>query len=209
MRRRPDQPRASSLSRTLVVALALVIAACSQGATTTFDPAAPCTADAKLPGAYPALEALIPRTFDGRPPDRLDSGRNCTSRSLGLLATAGYHEVHFAGGLWEVGQRSGVTLAVFTAEGLTAAQLADFYEAGARAASKTENVTRSTVDVEGAQAIQIETLNDESFQTIVVWPGSERDTVRAVLVASDVRESKGIADHRERLAAAEAAFAAS
>ena len=35
---------------------------------------------------------------------------------------------------------------------------------------------------------RLDTLNDESFQTIVVLEGPSTDLVRAVLVASDVRE---------------------
>jgi hypothetical protein len=186
--------------------IAAVIAACSSGGSATFDPVAPCTADAKLPGAYPDLEALIPTSLEGRAPNRLDSGRNCTPQSLGLLAQAGFQEVRFAGGLWELDSRSGVTLAVFSAPGLTADKLADFYEAGARAASKTENVSRTSPDVDGTSAIQIETLNNQSFQTIVAWQAPQPDIVQVVLVGSDVRETNGMAEHRARVSKAEAAF---
>ena len=182
------------------------IAACSAGGTATFNPAAPCTADARLPGAYPDLEALIPDAFEGRPPTRLDSGRNCTPGSLGLLAQAGFSEVRFAGGLWELDNRSGVTLAVFAATGLTADTVADFYEAGARLASKTENVTRTSLGLHGTPASQIDTLNDESFQTIVVWQAPQPGVVRIVLVGSDVRETNGMSEHRDRVQRALDAF---
>jgi hypothetical protein len=186
--------------------IAAVVSACSAGATATFNPAAPCTADARLPGAYPDLEALIPGQFEGRPPTRLDSGRNCTPGNLGLLAQAGFSEVWFAGGLWELDSRSGVTLAVFSAPGLTANEVADSFEAGARSASKTENVTRSTPVLGTAPAIQIDTLNDESFQTVVVWQAQQPGIVRIVLVASDVRQTSGMAEHRSRVQRAEDAF---
>ena len=49
-----------------------------------FDPSTPCTADGRAAGAYPDLEASIPAIYDARGPDHLDSGRNCTARSLRL-----------------------------------------------------------------------------------------------------------------------------
>jgi hypothetical protein len=186
--------------------MAILCTACSPGGGTTSNPAAPCTTDTRLPRAYPELEAMIPATFQGRPPTRLDSGRNCTSQRLGLLAEDGFSEIHFGGGLWELGSRSGVTMAVFFAPGLTADKVADFYEAGARAASKTENVTRRKPVLGGTPATQIDTLNDESFQTIVVWQAPQPGVVRIVLVASDVRETNGMAEHRDRVQRAEDAF---
>jgi hypothetical protein len=188
------------------MAFAVAIAACSPGGASTFDPTAPCTVDARLPRAYPDLEVLIPATFQGRPPTRLDSGRNCTAQSLGLLASAGFPEVRFAGGLWELDSRSGVTLAVFAAPGLTASTVADFYEAGARSARNTENVTRTTPILNGQPAYQIDTLNDQSFQTVVVWQAPQPGIVRIVLVGSDVRETNGMAEHRDRVQRAEDAF---
>jgi hypothetical protein len=197
------------LTLLLAAGVAVAVVACGSGAKPSFDPTAPCTADVKQPGAYPTLEALIPSQFDGRKPDRLDSGRNCTSQSLGTLAAAGIRELRFAGGLWEVGQRSGVTLAVLSAPGLTADAVADFYESGAEAAKKTENVKRSPVSVGDAMAWQVETLNDESYQSIVVWQGTPAATVKVVLVGSDVRETNGMAEHRDRVARAEQAFTGS
>ena len=38
---------------------------------------------ARSPGAYPDLEALVPKLYHGAPPETLDSGRNCTPASLG------------------------------------------------------------------------------------------------------------------------------
>lgn len=179
----------------LVAALVVVLSACG-GTASSFDPTGPCQADGQRPGAYPDLEALIPTTFDGRTPTRLDSGRNCSSKALGSLAADGISDVRFAGGLWERGQRSGFTMAVFRAPGLTVDRMARFYETGAKSASKTENVTRAAVTIGGSTGTQVETLNDESFQSIVVFASDQPDTVRVVLVGSDVRESPGIAAHR-------------
>jgi hypothetical protein len=177
-------------SRLLVLVLALVgsvLAGCSAGP--SFDPSGPCTVDGQVPGAYPDLEAQIPPVLEADPPTRLDSGRNCTGRNLGTLAAAGIREVRFAGGLWELGERSGVTLALMTAPGLTQQMVADFYEAGARSGRKTEDVRRSGMPGDRGSWTRIETLNDQSFQTIVIMQDQGvADRVQVVLVGSDVRE---------------------
>ena len=174
------------------MAILLVIGAlasgCSQG---NFDPSGPCTADGRAAGAYPELEALVPRDFRDRPPDGVDSGRNCTTTALGTLALHEVSELRFAGGIWELGSSSGVTLAIFNAPrgapGLQAAWMAEFFEAGARAARRVESVdARSIVLPDGAAASRIDALNGESYQTVVVWPDGER--VWAAIVASFIRE---------------------
>jgi hypothetical protein len=191
------------------LALALV-AGCT--AAPPFDPAGPCVVngspvDGRAPGAYPELEALIPSSFEGQGPDRLDSGRNCSVRNLGSMAGRGIREVRFAGGLWEVGARSGVTLAVFRAEGLTPGILFEFYETGARTASKTDAIETHDVSVNGVPGRRLDTLNDQSYQTVVTWPGKAGE-IRAVLVGSDVREVQTRPAHDARVSAALAAFEA-
>jgi hypothetical protein len=193
----------------LVVALAVasLVAGCAGGrAAPSFDPSGPCTVDGQRPGAYPELERLIPATFEGVAPARLDSGRNCTELNLGTLASHGIREIRFAGGLWETGERSGFTLAVLVAPELTAERMADFYEAGARAGRKTEEVKRSIFDLDGRNAWMISTLNDESYQTIAVWEAGQPGAVRAVLVGSDVRETDGMGPHSDLVQRALAAF---
>jgi hypothetical protein len=189
------------LSRLLIAVLTLVasvLAGCSAGP--SFDPDGPCTVDGQTPGAYPHLEAQIPPAFEAGPPTRLDSGRNCTARNLGTLAAAGIGEVRFAGGLWELGERSGVTLALMTAPGLTQQMVADFYEAGARAGRKTEEVRRSGMPGDRGSWTRIETLNDQSFQTIVVMQHEgAADRVQVVLVGSDVREIADRDAHEARV----------
>jgi hypothetical protein len=117
----------------------------------------------------------------------------------------GIQEVRFAGGLWELGSRSGVSLAVFRAENLTVAVLFEFYETGARASSRTDAIETADVLVAGVAGRRLDTLNDESYQTIVTWagPGGE---VRVVLVGSDVREVQTRLAHEARVDAALAAF---
>jgi hypothetical protein len=197
---------ALALALALVLALVLLAGCAGGGAAPSFDPSGPCTGDGQRPGAYPELERLIPAAFEGIAPVRLDSGRNCTDRNLGTLASHGIREVRFAGGLWETGERSGFTMAVLVAPELTAERMADFYEAGARAGRKTEDVKRSIVELDGRNAWMISTLNDESYQTIAVWEAGQPGMVRAVLVGSDVRETEGMGPHTDLVERAIAAF---
>lgn len=189
---------------TVLVALAVLVG-CGGTAGTSFDPQAPCPAEGKQQGAYPELEALVPRALDGAAPALVDSGRNCSADSLGTLARRGITEVRFAGATWELGERSGVTIALFRAPGLTTAYLAEFYENSARGARRTEQVTTTDFSIAGVAGRRLDTLNDESFQTVVVLDANEPDTVRAVLVASDVREIGTRDAHDERVDAAAAA----
>src|SRR6476620_3644704 len=107
--------RASAVLAVLLVAL--VAAACSSA---TFDPSGPCTTDGRAAGAYPDLEALVPRTLDGRPPDTLDSGRNCSAAALSTLGGHGVKELKFAGSTWSSGPDAGTSIAVFSAPKLQA-----------------------------------------------------------------------------------------
>ena len=165
----------------------ILVAACSAGGA-SFDPNAACTTDGQREGAYPELESALPSTFRGAEPVRRDSGRNCTDAALGTLMGRGVEELRFAGALWETGRRSCVTVAVFQAPGLTADLLREFYEAGARGARKTTNVTVRTIKVDGVKGHRLDTLNDESYQSILVFDDDTPDMVRAVLIASDIRE---------------------
>jgi hypothetical protein len=178
---------------------------CVAGCTSTFDPSGPCTADGTRPGAYPDLERLVPATLEDRPPDRVDSGRNCTERGLGTLWSAGHHEVRFAGGLWELGSESGATLAVFDADGLSPDDMAAFYEAGARGTPDVSDVQTSELTIDGLEAVRLDLDNDGYRQTVVVWPHPSA-SVRAVLVSSAARDVPDQAAHDARVDAAIAAF---
>ncbi len=170
-----------------ILAIVLLAAGCA-GAPGSFDPDAPCVRDERAAGLFADLEARIPQAFDERPPDALDSGRNCSSRSLGYLDQRGYHQVEFAGGTWETGARSGVTIAIFRADGLQVREVFDFYKSGALAAPKTDATTERTMTVSGIDLPRLDTLNDESFQTIVVAAGRDPGTVRVVIVADAIRD---------------------
>jgi hypothetical protein len=192
------------LRLTLVVAvLGSFVAGCA-GA--TFDPSGPCTADGRAPGAYPALEALVPRDLGNNGPTSVDSGRNCTDRALGSLVTHGVEELRFAGATWETGTSSGVTIAVLEAPGLRADWVHEFYRLGAENARNTESVDASEVQLGGTPAFRVDTLNGESYQTVIDWQDGGR--VRVVLVSSFIREIDRKATHEQVVdTALEAAFA--
>lgn len=166
--------------RTFVLGLlALGFAACS-GPTASFDPAGPCTADGRAPGAYPELEARIPATYRGEPPDVLDSGRNCSDEALGTLATA-IDEVRFAGGTWTFGGTRALVLAVFSAPGLDAELLRDFYTASARDTPRVEIVGESEVTIAGRDGYRLDARRVDLLETVIVWPSADGDVVNVVL----------------------------
>ncbi len=180
-RRRARSARATAT--VILLAVAFVATGCTVSASPSFDPSAPCTADARVAGAYPALEALVPKTLGGRPPTRLDSGRNCTATNLGTLVGRGFREVRFAGGVWEKGSTSGVTLAVFETAGLTAANIGEWYEASARQARRTGRIEPSRPILDGRQAFRLDLVNDDSPQTVIAWPSPDGRVVRVVIAA--------------------------
>ena len=197
----PRRPLRGLSSAAGFVLAAAVVFGCGSAA---FDPLSPCSADAKAAGDYPALEALVPKQFDDRAPDRVDSGRSCTPTALGSLVAHDVAELRFAGSTWDLGSGGGVTLAVLEADSLDAAWVAEFYQAGARVARNTETVDRTTMTLpDGRYATRIDTLNGESYQTVVVWPDGAR--VRVALVASAIREVQTKNAHEAVVAAALAA----
>ncbi|MEX2184709.1 MAG: hypothetical protein WEC14_09705 [Chloroflexota bacterium] len=180
-------PRSRAL-RSLVVIMLVAIAACS-GPGVEFDPTGPCTADGAAPGAYPELEARIPTSYEDRGPDALDSGRNCTAENLGELAEAGITEVRFAGGTWDFGGNRAAALVVFTAPGLTADRIADFYAASALAANRTQITGVSTPTLAGQSVRRLDSTTGERIQTVVVWPAADLDVVN-VVITNDLPDPK-------------------
>ncbi len=177
-------PRSARRAAAPLLAFALVLsgllAACAGGAAASFDPTGPCKGDGSAPGAYPALEALIPTKYHDAAPERLDSGRNCSPENLGSLAAAGITEVDFAGGTWTFGDPA-VVLAVFTAPGLTADLLADFYANSASANGRTQIVGQSSPTIAGRQGRRLDTKTGDREQTVVVWPSATADRVNVVI----------------------------
>jgi hypothetical protein len=193
--------------RRLAIGLIIVVAGCSS-AGASFDPASACTGDGRFPGAYPELEAVIPTSLGGGPADRLVSGRSCTDAGLTTLKSHGVGELRFAGGLWEQGTNSGTTLVTFDSPTpLDAKWLAEFYEAGARAGKNTDAIEAAPLPIAGSMGYRLDTLNDDSYQTVIVWP--QAGHVVGALVASAVREIETRAAHEARVTAALAAWCGS
>lgn len=191
----------------LAIALVALIAGCGS-ASVSFATSGACLSDGRAPGAYPELEALVPTTLAGKPPTTLDSGRNCSDKALGSLITHSVTELHFGGATWDGGGGAGTSIAVLAlpAGSLPIAWVEEFYEAGARTASKTDNVTTSRPTFAGVgAAFRVDALNDLSFQSIVVWP--DGPGVRVVIVASPVSPSASLAAHDAQVAAAMATAA--
>ncbi len=176
-----------------VVAVAAVLAACASAAP-SFDPAAPCGGAEvqQRAGAYPDLEARIPKSLAGKAPERLDSGRYCSAASLGTLVAHGLHEVHFAGGIYPASDRqAGISIVVFAADGLTATWMADSYEAGARADKRTSGVQRSSLTIAGRPGFRIDALHStdtaSTSEAVLVWPSADGRVVQ-VVIGSGVTE---------------------
>jgi hypothetical protein len=193
---RPPVPCAAMSRRPVAVlallAIVLALAACgaSRNLVASFDPASSCTTNGRMPGAYPDLEALLPATYDGKPPAGVDSGRSCTADALGTLASHGITGVRFAGATWSLGASAGLTVAVFDGTGLDAATMLEFYELPARSASHTDTLRDSDTTVGGVPAKRLDVLNnDGTGQTIVAWPSSTPGRVH-VLLASDLGDAR-------------------
>lgn len=173
----------------LVLGLAICLAACVAPADSSFDPTGICAADGRAPGAYPELEARIPETYRETLPETLDSGRNCSLAGLGSLAESGIAEIQFAGGTWSFGADRAVALAVFSAPGLDADELADFYAATARTALRTKVLAESQATIAGRPARRLDTKTGERLQTVVVWPAAEPDFVN-VVISNDLPDAR-------------------
>lgn len=175
--------------------MALILAGCSGGSAASFDPTGPCTSDGQVPGAYPDLEARIPTTLLGAEPTKVDSGRHCTTEALGSLAAAGIKDIRFAGGTWSFGAERSAALAVFTAPGLTADDMAEFYLAGASAAARTNLLAGTAVTLAGRPGHRLDTQTGDRMQTVEVWPADVPDTVNVVITNDlpDVRIADAVA----------------
>jgi hypothetical protein len=179
-----------------VAALAVAIVAAGCGGpsrTVSFDPGTACASaddEGQMPGAYPDLEALLPTKYEQQPAGLRDSGRGCTPDGLGSLATHGITQVRFAGATWDLGTGKGVTFAIFEGAALTADEMIEFYETGARSSNKTEDLRTSDTSIAGIAGKRLDVLFSDTAQTIVAWPDpAGKDRVR-VLLAADLGDAK-------------------
>jgi hypothetical protein len=180
----PTLPRVA-----LALALSIGVGACAAPPAASVDPSAPCTQDGRAPGVYPDLEAMVPATFEDSPPATLDSGRNCTDEGLGSLRAAGIDEVHFAGGTWSFGGNRAAALVVFSAPGLTANAIADFYGLSADDANRTQVTAVTTPTLAGRPGHRIDTTTGSRLQTVMVWPAATPDVVN-VVITNDLPDPK-------------------
>jgi hypothetical protein len=72
-------------------------------------------------------------------------------------------------------------LAVFEADGLTAAQIAEFYGTSARAADRTTVDGETTLTLAGRPGLRLDTTTGSRTQTILVWPGADANIVDVVI----------------------------
>ena len=166
----------------LALAALILVSACNRGADlTSFDPGQPCTADGRFPGAYPDLEAQVPKLYMTTGPMTLDSGRNCSAANLGTLASQGISEVRFAGGTWTFGAERAAVLAIFTAPGLNATGLDALYEESAAGAERTTITAQTQPTVAGRMGYRLDTETGERTQTVVIWPSARADFVNVVI----------------------------
>jgi len=184
----PHRSRRPALVVFALLALVLVTA-CRGAAATSFDPSGDCTADGSAPGAYPDLEAMIPAAYMDAAPEQLDSGRNCSAANLGSLVDAGIDEVRFAGGTWTFGAERAAVLAVFTAPGLTADDLADLYLESATSANRTKITSATTPTIEGRSGRRLDTKTGSRTQTVMVWPAATPDAVN-VVITNDLPDAR-------------------
>jgi hypothetical protein len=184
----------------LTVAILVGLAACAGPDAPSFDPTGACTADGSAAGAYPDLEARIPPVYRETAPERLDSGRNCSSENLGSLADAGFDEIRFAGGTWSFGAERALALVVFTAPSLNAEQIAGFYAASARSNARTEILGESDRTIAGRPGHRLDTKTGERLQTVVTWPAADPDLVNVVITNDlpDARIDEAIAAFGDR-----------
>jgi hypothetical protein len=207
----------AALAAGLTLALAMVVAGCG-GSEPSFSVSGPCTVDGRAAGAYPDLEARLPASLGGigpapstggaaadLQPTTVDSGRSCTQAALGASWDRGVRELRFAGATWDLGSGNGIVSVLFVTPAgqppLQPTWVEEFYEAGVRASSKAENVeiSRPTIDPAGP-VWRLDTLNDLSLQTVVVWPSD--DAVRVVIVATAVNPDASRSVHDDRVEAA-------
>lgn len=201
-------PRGHRSPRGLGAALALgliatvVTAGCGALGGASPNPACP-NGDVRAAGTFPALESLLPTAIVMRTPNTVDSGYNCTAAALGTYTSHGLAKLRFAGATWDQGNGNGTVIAIMAADTgpLTAAWVEEFYTAGAVAGKHTGNVKTDRPTMSGAgQVFRLETVNDLSLQTVVIWPAGPY--VHVVIAATTVAPDASRADHDQRVAIA-------
>ena len=204
--------RVATIGLALTLGLGIELAGCAPEQLAG-NPLGPCGDDARAAGGFPELETLLPTALGtpAIPPDRVDSGRSCSDMALGTLKGHGVTELRFAGATWNgTSSSEGTVIAVFATPNwvppLEQAWVEEFYEAGARAGKKTDNIETSRPGLGGVgEVFWLDTINDLSFQTVATWQAD--GVTHVVIVATDVAPSKTRAEHEAKVEAAIAAAA--
>lgn len=195
---RPVNRRRTTAILALGLLLAIVALGCEAlGPAATPDPACPA-GDVRAAGTLPQLEAMLPRGLIERSPDTVDSGWICSASALGTYAAHGVAKLDFAGATWDQGNGDGVVAAILGLDSgkLEVSWVEEFYTAGAIAGKHTGDVKTDRPTYEGAgQVFRLETINDLSLQTVVIWPGGSN--VHLVIVATQVGPDAVRANHDE------------
>jgi hypothetical protein len=146
------------------------------------------------------LEAALPVVGWDATPVTVDSGRECSQARLGPLWGAGIRELRSAGAIFELPDKTGYSLVVYSAAGLTLDNLAYAFERGARGGRKTQGLSIVDIKVGTWPAKQFTLINGDHRQVITLFDTGEADRVRALLT-SDISNAL-IADRLAAYAAA-------
>ena len=204
-------PTGRSAANLALVLLTILAAGCDAlGLGPSPNPDCPA-GDVRGPAKLPALESLLPRGMIERSPDTVDSGWNCSATALGTYVARGVTKLLFAGATWDQGNGNATVAAIMAVESgrLDPAWVEEFYTAGAVAGRHTGEVKTDRPTYDGAgQVFRLETINDLSLQTVVIWPAAPY--VHVVIVATTVSPDASRGDHDDGVQiAVEVAAAAS
>ena len=191
-----------------ILAVAVVLGACGSSIpVVSFDPSSRrAPTEGQQPGAYPELEALLPTTYQGKAPDNVDSGRNCTPAALGHARRRRHRRGPVRGRHLGPGGTSGLTVAVFRARAWMPTPMLEFYEASAEHRPPHREARRRSDDDRRRRrgpSGWTSCGSDGAGQTIVTWQPADDGPVW-VLLAADIGDTKvdgGPGDPRATLTA--------
>jgi len=189
--------------RTMLAALLLAVAAGACAPAAPPDGSLPCNEmidQQRAAGFDTVLEAALPVAGWDATPVTVDSGRECSQLRLGPLWGAGIRELRSAGAIFELPDKTGYSLVVYSASGLTLDNLAYAFERGARGGRKTQGLTIVDIQVGSWPGKQFTLINGDHRQVITLFDTGEADRVRGLLT-SDISNAL-IADRLAAYAAA-------
>jgi hypothetical protein len=176
--------------------------ACGSSAA-SFDPTSSCTTDGRAAGAYPELEMELPRDIGGTGPTTVDSGRSCSTAALSTYGSHEISELRYAGATWDEGGGNATVIAIMATPAsqpiLRQEWVEEFYRAGALASTKTEDISSTRPTIDGTVVYRLETLNDLSLQTLLVWSENGMGGIHVVIVATQVEPNASRNQHDSRV----------